>query len=409
VRLANHHPLCGFHVALLWRGTRYKKEGHFRITEMHLIFALFSLINICDAVVSSPTPFPTSSDEVDYYDYGTAFCYPGSGYYYGGTSETAEGCWNVCSNSDVTSLVWESSSTGCYCTNEECTCLFPSSALTLLMLTSEDKPSICSYTYSSFSYSYQKVAMDSYSYERVGSYSYDDDDEAYSIYYGDDEEEESYSYYYGDGDDDADDDGQVSKSPVIAPTQVPNPSPSSMPSHKPSYAPTSSPSVLPSPVPTVPPTSEDTTTLAVSLNLAATAEPTQSDKTTLQSTVMSSTGLSASNIRNFKVTYVTARRTKVRRHLLSGTWVVTFDVVISLAASGKSSSTALQSSVESDLKSSSFQTAVTSSIASVSSVGDVTSVVQTRNPSSVPIPAPTPSPSLPPTSKPTTVPSSSPT
>mmetsp|Transcript_31324 Transcript_31324/g.40289 ORF Transcript_31324/g.40289 Transcript_31324/m.40289 type:complete len:596 (+) Transcript_31324:55-1842(+) len=188
--------------------------------------------------------------------------------------------------------------------------------------------------------------------------------------------------------------------PLPAPTMNPIPAPTPRPSKTPTSAPTSWPTRVPTPAPSAPPTSVDTTTLAVALQLSATAEPTNNDKTNLKSDVVSSTGLSESNIKNFDVVY-TARR---RRQILTGTWDVSFDVVASLAEVGETDATSFQTNVESDLSSTSFSTAVQDSISSVSSVDSVTSVIQTRNPSSVPVPAPTGHPTMPPIPAPTVVP-----
>jgi len=75
--------------------------------------------------------------------------------------------------------------------------------------------------------------------------------------------------------------------------------------------------------------------------------------------------------------------------LLSGTWDVSFDVVASLAEVGETDAASFQADIESELSDTSFQATVVASIASVETFESVTSVVQTRNPSSVPVPAPT--------------------
>jgi len=184
--------------------------------------------------------------------------------------------------------------------------------------------------------------------------------------------------------------------PVPYPTIVPVPSPT-LP------APTQVPVPAPTPSPTPPPTSVDTTTIAVAIVLVASAPPTDDDKSTLKGDIVTQIGLAESDIRNFEVTYVARRR-----QLLTGTWDVTFDVVASLSEVGEADAASFQADIESELTDSTFQASVVSSIAAVDSFESVTSVVQTRNPSSVPVPAPTGYPTMPPIPVPTPQPTSQP-
>lgn len=163
--------------------------------------------------------------------------------------------------------------------------------------------------------------------------------------------------------------------PIPAPTKVPIPSPTIVPIP----SPTMSPTLDPSPQPSLAPTTVDTVIVEVFLMLSASSAPDQSDKDSLKSSISSQLGVSTSDIRDFSVAYTSRRM----RHLLSGTWDVTFEIVVSLSSVAQSSGADFTAQVNQELADTSFQSAVVASITSVDSFDSVASSLVTRSPTPV--------------------------
>jgi len=178
---------------------------------------------------------------------------------------------------------------------------------------------------------------------------------------------------------------------------------------------TAAPTPLPTPRPsmswgitayptTLAPTTSDTASVGVTLELVASAAPTDGDKLGLKAAIASSLGVATSNLRGFDVTSAAARRmlqeekkikkeekdtamaarqpqpkmllrrqSRVWRRLSSYTWTATFEVVVPLSSSGAASASALAASIASVLEGDSFAAAVASAVTSVTAVGAVTS------------------------------------
>ena len=170
-----------------------------------------------------------------------------------------------------------------------------------------------------------------------------------------------------------------SKVPIPAPSKLPTPpsptpeataAPTKQPTNKPSTrtpttpAPTIPGNNQPSKVPTTSPTKGDTVQVAVELSVTASAAPTNSDESTLKTTIATELSVDSSTIRDFVVTSTeTARR--LRRFLLlsvvgerrlasSYTWTVSFSIVVSLSAltdDSITSASAFESTVQKSLSS----------------------------------------------------------
>jgi hypothetical protein len=206
--------------------------------------------------------------------------------------------------------------------------------------------------------------------------------------------------------------------PTTSPTLSPTTSPTSLPTNHPTLPPTTSPTLVPTPLPTtrptlsptLHPTTSDTASVAVEFAVTAAGPATDSDKTALQSTIASETGLTTSAIKNLVITSASTRRLtdsdmgKARRRLTTYTWTVSFDIEADLSVIGESSPASFASSVNTQLSDSSFVTALDSALpTSVTGVSSVSTVENTRNPSM----APTASPSQPPTPVPNSIPNKS--
>jgi FtsP/CotA-like multicopper oxidase with cupredoxin domain len=142
------------------------------------------------------------------------------------------------------------------------------------------------------------------------------------------------------------------------------------------------------PSPTLLPTTADTFTLSVSLSLSASLSPTNNDENKLLSLIVNQTDVDESDIYNYNITYSPSNRRRTR-HLLSGTWDVSFDITVSLASTGESTQSAYESSINTALTDSTFQTNLVSAISSVTSFDTVTTTLTTRNPSTAPTMVPT--------------------
>jgi hypothetical protein len=136
------------------------------------------------------------------------------------------------------------------------------------------------------------------------------------------------------------------------------------------------------------PTTIDTTSVDVSFNLGADADPTDLEKEALRVTIADQIGVKDDNIKDLSINSVSNRR----RGLLSAyTWQCSFTVEASLAVAGVDSAPLLADKITTTLESSDFQTAVAADIPGA--------VVDTSSITSTPIS---------PTSYPTKMPSSIP-
>jgi hypothetical protein len=195
-----------------------------------------------------------------------------------------------------------------------------------------------------------------------------------------------------------------------APTKQPAPSPSAQPTLFPSGLPTAKPSHKPTLATSIPTSQTSTATTAVvsvSLTVSASAAPTAGDEAALKSAVATATGLAASQVKGFTVTWVqTSRRHTRRRNLLATfDWTVAFDLAADLATYGGGGTTTaagFAAAVEADLSSSSFQSAVATAVPTATAVGLPATVANTRHPTMEPT-APTLHPVLAPTAMPVAV------
>ena len=137
------------------------------------------------------------------------------------------------------------------------------------------------------------------------------------------------------------------------------------------------------------PTAANTVSAAVELRLGATAEPTEADQSSLLAVIQNE--FVGKEIKNFKLTFYTARRGRERRrgrNLLAIFWVMTFDVVTS--SSVATTSLDLVEEVTAALNSDAFETSVTAAATSVTDVEVQTVVAATRHPTTKPSITPTP-------------------
>jgi len=142
--------------------------------------------------------------------------------------------------------------------------------------------------------------------------------------------------------------------------------------------------VDPTPSPTIPrtpvPTASDYVTIAVSLAMSATSEPTSSDEFFLKTTIASSLDLDESYLMDFTVTSQSTTRRWIRRSLLeSYTWIVTFTVGASLSETAYESPSSFSAGIVSALTSDSFVSAVSTGIGATVDVSSVTAEVATAH------------------------------
>jgi hypothetical protein len=167
---------------------------------------------------------------------------------------------------------------------------------------------------------------------------------------------------------------QQSPSPMLKPTDIPTPAPSSLP------------------------TASDTVGLAVSFELKASAEPTNSDKTYLKTKIASAIGMDEGNLRGFTVVSSLARRLsntllRQRRDLLATyTWTASFDVVVSLAATTSSSSSDLENFVAAALTEASFVSDISTQLGATVDTSTVVAVRISRQPTAASTAPPTAAP-----------------
>ena len=134
-------------------------------------------------------------------------------------------------------------------------------------------------------------------------------------------------------------------------------------------------------------TTEDTVTVAVSMEMTSTAAPTSSDEDDLKTTIAASLELDEENIKEFTVTSTSSRRRR-RRLFAIYTWVVSFTVSVSLADSTFASATEFSAGVLTALTSDAFVSAVSSAVGATVDTSSISVVLETRNPSSAPTPEP---------------------
>jgi 23S rRNA U2552 (ribose-2'-O)-methylase RlmE/FtsJ len=206
---------------------------------------------------------------------------------------------------------------------------------------------------------------------------------------------------------------EPTQQPTFQPTHMPTPfpvlpKPSLKPTHFPSSGPTiikqsqspmSKPTDIPTPAPSSLPTASDTVGIAASFKLTASAEPTDSDKTYLKLKVASSVGVNVNTIRRFTVVSSLARRLsrkllrqQLRELLATYTWTVSFDVVVSLAATTSSSSSDLVSFVAAALTDASFVFNISTQLGATVDTDTVVAVRITRQPAAAPTTPPTAAP-----------------
>jgi hypothetical protein len=197
--------------------------------------------------------------------------------------------------------------------------------------------------------------------------------------------------------------------PLLTPKPFPSPTAQSAlkstprPSANPVPTPPAAPTLEPTPAPSSMPTALDTVRVAVSLELTASAEPTDSDKTYLKTKIARTVGVDEQNLRRFTVVSSLGRRLqpqtllRQRRELLATyTWTVTFDVVVSLADTSSSLSSELVSFVASSLTDSSFVSDVARQVGAAVDTNSVVTLRITRQP--------TPTPTIEPTAPPVVAP-----
>ena len=165
----------------------------------------------------------------------------------------------------------------------------------------------------------------------------------------------------------------------------------------PTSAPVPVPTAERTPTPSAWPTSSNAVSASVFLTITASAAPSESDKASLKETIASSAGVAEQDIKNFAVTYSSARRYHLRRLLATVTWTISFDVVVSLASTTSTNSADFAASVGASLADPSFAAALGSALSTPVTVDTVLSSVRTREPTMEPsdaaVPAPTPLPS----------------
>jgi hypothetical protein len=165
------------------------------------------------------------------------------------------------------------------------------------------------------------------------------------------------------------------------------------PSHGPSPVPVTVPSAAP--LPASLPTAADTVVISVSFELKASAEPTNSDKTSLKTKIASALGVDEGNLKGFTVvSSLTGRLSNTllrqRRDLLAiYTWTASFDLIVSLAATTSSSSSDLVSSVATALTDPSFVSDISDELGAVVDITTVVVVRITRQPTAAPTTPPT--------------------
>jgi hypothetical protein len=142
----------------------------------------------------------------------------------------------------------------------------------------------------------------------------------------------------------------------------------------------------PTQTPTLEPTSEDTFTVAVSLSMITTQPAVSStESTTLKNTIATTAGVDTIYITNFAITITPARRR--RRLLASYTWLATFDVVVPLSTISANTPTDFEDSMTTALETN-LATNVQMNMGLIITVSEVSTVVATRYPSSMPTPQP---------------------
>jgi len=217
----------------------------------------------------------------------------------------------------------------------------------------------------------------------------------------------------------------VSLSPTVPifPTSVPVPSPTSVPIPLPTKVPIPSPTSVPTnmPVtqsPTTSPTTIDTTSIDVSFDITADNEPTESEISSLKTTIANELGIPENDLKSFTITSTSIRRLTfnkdkdakhdnneeeeeedkemiiIRHHrrLNSYSWSVSFVVEVSLSLTDATTSIELADEITTTIESNTFQTAITSDVSSA--------IVDTSSVSTTPI-SPTLLPTFYPTMKPT--------
>ena len=138
---------------------------------------------------------------------------------------------------------------------------------------------------------------------------------------------------------------ETSVTTVIVERSVPSQVPTGVPTKSvPTGVPTKSPVY-----PTMYPTTGDTVTISVALTMTASAPATESNKATMKTTIAAQLSVEEKSIKNFAVSSATSRRLQTRqaghRELAIYTWIITFDVSVSLAAVSMDSASQFAASV----------------------------------------------------------------
>ena len=138
---------------------------------------------------------------------------------------------------------------------------------------------------------------------------------------------------------------ETSVTTVIVERSVPSQVPTGVPTNSvPTGVPTKSPVY-----PTVYPTTGDTVTISVALTMTASAAATESNKATMKTAIAAQLSVEEKSIKNFAVSSATSRRLQTHqaghRELATYTWIVTFDVSVSLAAVSMDSASQFAASV----------------------------------------------------------------
>jgi hypothetical protein len=141
---------------------------------------------------------------------------------------------------------------------------------------------------------------------------------------------------------------------------------------------------VPTQRPSYSPTTSSTSSVSVEFTCTASATPTASDEAKLKTAVENATNIDGAVVKNFDVTYVTARRrlsssqSNDLRRLSTYIWTVSCDIVADLTVIGESSIASFASTVNSNLNSgTTLSDLITSSVTSVTTVDAVTIAANT--------------------------------